>query len=49
MNKILSIERQCGAWRVEAIAPSGQRLVILVSGSKTEALEKAQRAEPDPA
>lgn len=39
----------CGMFLVKAQTPSGQLVLINHKGTKEEAIEKARRAEPEPA
>src|SRR5699024_3653330 len=48
MNRVISAQRLGKDWRVEAVTPSGERVVILVRGSLRQALGQAARAEPEP-
>lgn len=48
MNRVISAQRIGKDWRVEAVTPSGERVVILVRGSLRQALEQAAQAEPEP-
>ena len=40
MNRVISAQRFGKDWRVEAVTPSGERVVLLVRGSLRQALEQ---------
>ena len=48
MNRVISARQQDKGWVVEAVTPSGARVVLFVRGSLRQALEQAARAEPEP-
>lgn len=49
MNIICNVQLEAGGWRVEARTPGGARLVVYSLGSRSEAIDAARWAEPEPA
>ena len=47
MNRVINAQRYGKGWRVEAVTPSGERVVVFICGSLHIAMEQAMRAETD--
>lgn len=48
MNRVINAKRYGKGWRVEAVAPSGEHVVVFAFGSLVSVIEKAMQAEPQP-
>lgn len=48
MNKICSIRKEHGIWRVEAETPEGTRLVVSTYGTYQQAVQEALQTEAEP-
>ena len=49
MNTILGTLKRPDGWLAEAMTPGGERLVTHSEKSEADAIEKARRAQPEPA
>lgn len=49
MNIVCNIQRMPDGWRVEAKTPGGAPVVVCGFGSRSEAIDAARWAEPEPA
>lgn len=47
MNRVINAQRYGKGWRVEAVTPSGERVVVFICGSLHIAMEQAMWAETD--
>lgn len=47
MNRVINVQRYGKGWRVEAMTPSGERVVVFVCGSLRAAVEQAMQAEAE--
>ena len=46
MNRVINAQRYGKGWRVEAVTPSGEHMVVFVCGSLYAVVEQAMQAEP---
>lgn len=46
VNRVINVQRYGKGWRVEAVTPSGEHMVVFVCGSLHAAVEQAMQAEP---
>ena len=47
MNQVINAQRYGKGWRVEAVTPSGEHVVVFVCGSLHAAVEQAMQAEAE--
>lgn len=47
MNRVINAQRYGKGWRVEAVTPSGEHVVVSVCGSLYAAVEQAMQAEAE--
>ena len=47
MNRVINVQRYGKGWRVEAVPPSGEHVVVFVCGSLHAAVEQAMQAEAE--
>ena len=47
VNRVINAQRYGKGWRVEAVTPSGEHVVVFVCGSLHAAVEQAMQAEAE--
>ena len=47
MNRVINAQRYGKGWRVEAVTPSGEHVVVFVCGSLYAAVGQAMQAEAE--